>query len=127
MRSGIIAVALIVASAAVVRAQDAAPDALSVEWKGQHPCEKLYEDAQIRVARCTFPPGAMHLRHSHPPYLTYVLEGGIMTAVSETGTTTRETVAGQLAASPPIPWHEATNVGQTRIRYLIIEQKYAKK
>ncbi len=33
-----------------------APDAFSVEWQGQKLCEKLYEDAQITIARCTFPP-----------------------------------------------------------------------
>ena len=26
------------------------PDALTVEWQGKHPCEKLFEDAQVRVA-----------------------------------------------------------------------------
>ena len=36
---------------------ESVPDALSVEWQGQKPCEKLFEDAQIRIARCTFPPG----------------------------------------------------------------------
>ena len=41
------------------------PDALSVEWQGQKPCEKLFEDAQIHIARCTFPSGAMHVCHSH--------------------------------------------------------------
>jgi hypothetical protein len=33
------------------------PDALSVEWQGKKPSEKLYEDDQIRILRCTFPPG----------------------------------------------------------------------
>jgi len=33
------------------------PDALSVEWEGNKPCEKLFEDAHVRMARCTFPPG----------------------------------------------------------------------
>ena len=55
---------------------ESVPDALSVEWQGQKPCEKLFEDAQIRIARCTFPPGAVHVRHSHPGYLSYVLSGG---------------------------------------------------
>jgi hypothetical protein len=41
------------------------PDAFSVEWQGKHPCEKLYEDAEIRIGRRTFPPGAVHLCHSH--------------------------------------------------------------
>jgi hypothetical protein len=44
---------------------DELPDALSVEWNGHHPCEKLHEDANIRVLRCTFEPGDMHVRHSH--------------------------------------------------------------
>jgi hypothetical protein len=35
---------------------DDVPDALSVEWQGKKPCEKLFEGAQVRVARCTFPP-----------------------------------------------------------------------
>ena len=34
---------------------DNVPDALSVEWQGQKPCEKLFEDAQVRISRCTFP------------------------------------------------------------------------
>jgi quercetin dioxygenase-like cupin family protein len=62
------------------------PDALSVEWQGQKPCEKLYEDAQIRIARCTFPPGSAHVRHSHPGYLSYVLSGGKGQIQDEKGT-----------------------------------------
>jgi len=30
---------------------DDVPDALSVEWQGKKPCEKLFEDAQVRIAR----------------------------------------------------------------------------
>jgi len=37
---------------------------------------ELFEDAQVRVARCTFPPGAVHVCHSHPSYLYYVASGG---------------------------------------------------
>jgi hypothetical protein len=52
------------------------PDALSVEWQGKKPCEKLFEDTQILVARCTLPPGTAHVCHSHPSYVYYVLSGG---------------------------------------------------
>ena len=74
----IIAYALSVAVAATFSVAQAAevPDALSVEWQGKHPCEKLFEDAQVRVARCTFPPGAVHVCHAHPSYLAYVVSGG---------------------------------------------------
>jgi hypothetical protein len=61
---GIVAGASVV-TPPVVMADDV-PDALSVEWQGKKPCEKLFEDAQIRIMRCTFPPGAMHVCHSHP-------------------------------------------------------------
>jgi quercetin dioxygenase-like cupin family protein len=45
------------------------PDALAVEWQGKKLCENLYEDTQVRVLRCTIPPGAVHVKHSHPPHL----------------------------------------------------------
>ena len=64
----------LLAAPSAVMADDV-PDALSVEWQGKKPCEKLFEDAQVRIARCTFPPGAVHACHSHPSSLTYVLSG----------------------------------------------------
>jgi hypothetical protein len=49
---------------------DDVPDALSVEWQGKKPCEKLFDDTHVRVARCTFPPGlcmsATHTRVTLP-------------------------------------------------------------
>ena len=65
---------------------DDVPDALSVEWQGKKLCEMLFEDAQVRVARCTFPPGAVHVCHSHPAYLSYVLSGGQGQVQDERGT-----------------------------------------
>jgi len=44
---------------------DNVPDALSVEWQGKKPCEKVFEDTQVLVARCTLPPGTAPL----PPVL----------------------------------------------------------
>ena len=53
-------------STQIFAAEPDVPDALSVEWQGMKPCELLSEDPQIRIMRCTFPPGAKHLAHSHP-------------------------------------------------------------
>ena len=103
---------------------DNVPDALSVEWQGIKPCEKLFEDAEIRVARCTFPPGTVHVCHSHPSYLTYVLSGGQARVQDDTGARTIDVVAGAFANVPPIPWHEYTNIGDTTIRYVVVEKKY---
>ncbi len=100
------------------------PDAFSVEWQGKHPCEKLYEDAQIRIGRCTFPPGAVHLCHSHPADVVYTLSGGKGQVRDARGTRQRQTEIGDISSNAPIPWHEYTNVGDTTINYLIIEKKY---
>ena len=76
-----------------VMAEDV-PDALSVEWQGQKPCEKLFEDDQVRISRCSFPPGATHVCHSHPAYLFYVLSGGKAQVRDEKGTREVEIRAG---------------------------------
>src|SRR4029077_15632201 len=90
-------------------AQISVPNALSVEWQGQKPCEKLYEDAQILIARCTFPSGAMHVCHSHPSYISYVLSGGKAQIQDEKGTRQVELSTGSHVNVPPVPWHELTN------------------
>lgn len=100
------------------------PDALTVEWQGKHPCEALYEDAQIRVARCTFPPGAVHVRHTHPGYLTYILSGGKGLTTVAAGESASTSTAGTLNSNKPVLWHEYKNVGDTTMSYLIIEKKY---
>ena len=119
---GIVAGASVV-TPPVVMADDV-PDALSVEWQGKKPCEKLFEDAQIRIMRCTFPPGAMHVCHSHPSYFTYVLSGGQLQMQDEKGTRKIDLVAGAFVDAPPIPWHQGTNIGETTVQGLIIEKKY---
>lgn len=103
---------------------DTVPDALSVEWQGQKPCERLFEDGQIRILRCTFPPGAMHVRHSHPGYLSYVLSGGKGQIQDEKGTRQIEVRTDSYTNIQPIPWHELTNTGDTPLRYLVVERKY---
>jgi quercetin dioxygenase-like cupin family protein len=107
----------------VASAEDV-PDALSVEWQGKKPCEKLFEDAQVRVARCTFPPGAVHVCHSHPGYLSYVVSGGQGQVQDEKGTRKIDVIAGALFDAPPIPWHEFANVGDTTIQFVVVEKKY---
>jgi len=103
---------------------ESTPDALPVEWQGQKPCEKLYEDDQIRIARCTFPPGSKHVRHSHPGYVSYVLSGGKAQIEDAKGTRQVDISTGGYSNSPPLPWHEFTNVGDTTIRFLLVERKY---
>jgi len=100
------------------------PDALSVEWQGAKPCELLSEDPHIRIMRCTFPPGAKHVRHSHPGTFNYVLSGGKVQVQDDNGTRMVERPTGGHVDSPPVPWHEVTNVGDSALQFLVIEKKY---
>jgi quercetin dioxygenase-like cupin family protein len=102
------------------------PDALAVEWQGQKLCEKLHEDDQIRILRCTFPPGAKHLRHQHPANLVYTLSGGKLEAINETGTSHPAAVTDAFSMNGPVLRHEVTNEGDTTIRYVVVEMKYRK-
>ena len=103
---------------------DDVPDALSVEWQGKKPCEKLFDDEQVRVVRCTFPPGAVHVCHSHPGYLSYVVNGGQGQIQDEKGIRKIDVVSGALLDVPPTPWHEFANVGDTTIQFVVVEKKY---
>ena len=116
--------AISISAAALAAKAAEVPDALSVEWQGKHPCEKLFEDAQVRVARCTFPPGTVHVCHSHPSYLFFAISGGQAQVQDEKGIRKIEVVAGAFANVPPIPWHEFTNIGDTTIQGFIVEKKY---
>jgi quercetin dioxygenase-like cupin family protein len=98
------------------------PGALAVEWEGKKPCEKLFEDEHFRVARCTFAKGTVHVCHTHPSYLTYVLSGGQAEVQDDKGKRNVEVVTGTFADVPPIPWHEFANVGEITLRYLVVEK-----
>ena len=118
------AVALGLLAASFPASADDVPDGLSVEWQGKKPCEKLYEDTQVLVARCTFPPGAVHLCHTHPSYVYYVLSGGKAEVQDEKGKRKVDVATGAVVDSPPVPWHELANVGETTLQFLIVEKKY---
>jgi quercetin dioxygenase-like cupin family protein len=100
------------------------PDALSVEWQGNRLCEKLHEDDQTRILRCTFPPGAKHVRHQHPASFVYALSGGKFQVENAGGIRDAELPTDAYVLNKPVPWHEVTNAGDTTERFLVIEMKY---
>jgi quercetin dioxygenase-like cupin family protein len=102
------------------------PMALCAGWQGERVCELLQEDAQIRVLRCTFPPGVGHEPHYHPPHFGYVLEGNsVMRITTDAGVVDRPVRAGTSFSNDAEIQHAALNVGDQTTRYLIIEKKYA--
>ena len=105
-------------------AAEDAPDALAVEWQGKKLCENLHEDNYIRIMRCTMPPGAVHIRHSHPVEFIYALSTGKAKVENANGTIEVPIIGDQFSIAPPIPWHEVTNIGDATLRFLIVEKKY---
>ena len=102
------------------------PMALCAGWEGERVCELLQEDAQIRVLRCTFPPGVGHEMHYHAPHFGYALEGNsTMRITTASGVVDRPVRAGTSFSNDAEIQHAALNVGEETTRYLIIEKKYA--
>jgi mannose-6-phosphate isomerase-like protein (cupin superfamily) len=66
----------------------------------------------------------MHVCHSHPSYLFYVVSGGQAQVQDEKGVRKVNVVAGAFVDVPPTPWHELTNVGDTTLQYIVVEKKY---
>lgn len=101
----------------------ALPTPLEAGWKGAPVCELLFENDDMRTARCTFPPGVGHDRHYHPPHFGYIIEGGVMQITDKDGTREQPTPTGATWWSDGVEWHEALNIGETRTIYLIVEPK----
>ena len=99
------------------------PDPVAAGWQGESVCEVLREDAELRIFRCTFPPGIGHEQHFHPRHFGYALSGGTMRITSDGGTREVTLKTGSYFFSEGIAWHEGLNVGDTTVSYLMIEPK----
>jgi len=99
------------------------PDPLAAGWRGAPVCERLHEDADQRILRCSFPPGVGHERHFHPRHFGYAITGGRMQITDASGTREVTLATGSSFVSPGVAWHEVVNVGATAVVYLIVEPK----
>lgn len=99
------------------------PDPLAAGWNGTPVCEKLHEDADHRILRCTFPPGVGHERHFHAPHFGYALGGGRVRLTDGSGVREVELTSGSSFTSDGVAWHEVLNIGTTTVAYLIVEPK----
>jgi quercetin dioxygenase-like cupin family protein len=106
-----------------VASSETLPDPLEAGWHGTSVCEQLHETAQIRILRCTFPPGVGHERHFHPRHFGYALSGGTMRITDAKGTRETDLATGSYFASDGVAWHEGLNIGDTTVAYLMIEPK----
>ncbi|MFQ5562169.1 MAG: cupin domain-containing protein [Parvularculaceae bacterium] len=126
MAAALLAAAVLFSAGQGARASDEPlPNGVDAGWKGEKVCKVLFENEHVRAAKCTFAPGVGHERHYHPPHFGYVLQGGEMQITDENGTGKHISPTGRSRWSDGVKWHEALNVGDTTIVYLIIEPKGA--
>ncbi len=97
------------------------PDPLAAGWKGNAVCEKLQEDDQQRILRCSFPPGVGHEKHFHVAHFGYALSGGKMRIEDQSGVREVALKTGSSYASSGTEWHQVINIGDTTVTYLIVE------
>jgi len=105
----------------VLVADEDLPDPLAAGWNGEQICELLHEDAYQRILRCTFPPGVGHEKHFHKAHFGYVLAGGKMRIIDDSGEREVDLLADYSWTSDGVSWHEVLNVGETTSVYLIVE------
>ena len=100
------------------------PEAFDAGWEGKKTCELMYETDEVRVGRCTFPPGVGHEKHFHHPHFGYVIEGGLLQITDSNGVVTEaQTITGGSWSTDVITVHSALNIGDTTTSYLIVEPK----
>ncbi len=116
------ALLLLFALGTALATDESLPDPLAAGWQGEPVCEKLHEDAQQRILRCTFPPGVGHEKHFHGPHFGYIIAGGKMRIRDESGEREVDLQANYSWTSDGVSWHEVLNVGETTSVYLIVEQ-----
>lgn len=98
-------------------------DPLEAGWNGEKVCELIHEDDELRVLKCTFPPGVGHERHYHKPHFGYTLAGSTFQITDTTGIREVEILSGTNFTSDGVDWHEVLNVGDSTGIFLIIEPK----
>ena len=106
--------------------ESALPDPLEAGWQGAPVCEKLHEDTDHRILRCTFPPGVGHERHFHPRHFGYAIAGGRVRITDADGTREISLKTGSSFSSDGVAWHEIENIGDSTIVYLIVEPRQQK-
>lgn len=119
----IIACALATLVVAGCTAPQTLPDPLQAGWNGKAVCERLYEDDEQRVLRCTFPPQTGHERHFHVPHFGYALSGGRVRIMDDSGVRELDLRTDSFYNSDGVAWHEIMNIGSTTLIYLIVERK----
>lgn len=81
------------------------------------------ENDRIRAMHATLGPGEAIEVHDHPDHLSYVLQGGKIEIAPEGGQKQELEIEEGQALWIPAEAHSARNVGDTEIKFLVLELK----
>ena len=99
------------------------PDPLQAGWRNQAVCQLLEDNTEVRVLKCTFPPGVGHERHYHKPHFGYTLSGSRFRMEDKDGIREVDVPTGTDFYSDGVEWHEVLNIGDSTAVFLIFEAK----
>ena len=82
-----------------------------------------FENNRVRVLEAILPPGTKEQVHSHPAYVSYVLEGGRYRNYAADGKITEGTFqTGDVVYRDPLT-HAAENIGDKPMHFILVELK----
>ena len=81
------------------------------------------ENDRVRAMHATFAPGASIAVHDHPDHLSYVLKGGKIEIAPEGKAKQELEIEEGQALWIPAEAHSAKNIGETEIKFLVLELK----
>ena len=99
------------------------PDPLQAGWDGASVCQVIEDNEELRVLKCTFPPGAGHERHYHIAHFGYTVKGSTFRIKDTAGTREVDVPTDYGFYNDRIEWHEVLNIGIDTAVFLIIEPK----
>lgn len=120
LSSGLLAVSTVLLFATANGAQ------IDAVTANPHQYTVLLENEHVRVIRYVLQPGESDKTHTHPPKVSYVLSGGDLRIVLESGETfdVKET-EGAASWMAALGRHHAENIGKTPVAILLVEVKAA--
>lgn len=84
----------------------------------------LLDNDQVRVVEYVLQPGQRDAWHTHPPKVSYVVDGGTLRITTEDGQSfLTEEQSGSAVWMDALGLHFAENVGETPVRIVLVEVK----
>ena len=123
IRKSSVVVVILIITLSSCKPKPTLPDPYEAGWDGEKVCEVLQDNDNLRVLKCTFPPGVGHERHYHNKHFGYTLAGSRFKIKDTTGTREVDVPTGSSFSNEGITWHEVLNVGDSTAVFLIIEPK----